>query len=135
MPTYTYTTLNDPAAGGNTTVASGINSVDRIFGNYRDNSGAHGFLYYNGTYTTLDVPLPAGSALGLFTAPASINDAGQMVGYYLDGNNFAHGFLYYNGTFTTLDNHANGGYATYLSGINNAGQIVGYYQDDSPMGH
>jgi probable HAF family extracellular repeat protein len=54
MPIYTYTTLDDPSAGGITS-ASGINSAGQIVGYYDDTGiGTHAFLYSGGTYTMLD---------------------------------------------------------------------------------
>src|SRR5256884_7445278 len=39
------------------TIASGINAAGQIVGQYTDASNqVHGFLYSNGTYTTLDDP-------------------------------------------------------------------------------
>src|SRR4029077_2711816 len=49
--------------------------------------GFHGFLYSNGTYTTLDDPL------GTTTEALGINDAGQIVGFYTDSGLREHGFL------------------------------------------
>src|SRR5438105_7723381 len=98
MPVYTYTTLDDPLASGPSTVADGINGSGQIVGGYGDSSfHFHGFLYSNGTFTTLNDPLAGNS-----TVASGINDAGQIVGQYQDatGN---HGFLYSNGAYTTLN--------------------------------
>ena len=46
-----------------------------------------GFLYSDGTYSTLDVP---GS---IATEAIGINDLGQIVGYYTDAAGNEHGFL------------------------------------------
>jgi hypothetical protein len=55
---------------------------------YIDSSGNyHGFVYSNGTYTTVD---PAGS---VFTDVMSINNSGQVSGYYEDSGGHCHGFL------------------------------------------
>jgi probable HAF family extracellular repeat protein len=120
VPTYTYTPLDDPLAvhGAFGTFAQGINDLGQIVGYYADSSGQHGFLYGNGTWTTLNYP--SGNATGA----QGINDLGQIVGYY-DANSAAHGFLYSNGTWTTL-NYPSGN-ATDAQGINDLGQIVGYY--------
>jgi probable HAF family extracellular repeat protein len=48
------------------------------------------------TYTTIDDPLGTGGAA------VGINDAGQVVGGYIDATNHEHGFLYSGGNFTTL---------------------------------
>jgi len=48
MPTYTYTTLNEPLAYG--TFPDAINSSGQIVGYYSDGSGTgHGFLYSGGS--------------------------------------------------------------------------------------
>jgi probable HAF family extracellular repeat protein len=119
MPVYTYTTLDDPSAN-NFTQAYGINASGQIVGEYIDASNhTHGFLYSNGTYTTLDGPLATGTiALG-------INDLGQVVGSYNDASG-THGFLYNNGTYTTL-NDPLATTNTTAFGINDAGQIAGFY--------
>ena len=62
-----------------------------------------------------------------------INDAGQIVGDYLDSSGTMHGFLYSAGIYTTLDDPL--GIRTVASGINDAGQIVGYYFDSSNTPH
>ena len=58
------------------------------------------------------------------TQVTSINDAGQIVGYYPDTRQFR-GFLDDRGGFTTID--PPGSVGTQPLGINNAGQIVGWY--------
>ena len=120
MSTYTYTAIDDPL--GNTTSAYGINASGQVVGSYRDAASTHGFLYANGTYTTLDDPLGITQAFG-------INDAGQIVGIYADSTGY-HGFLYNGGIYTTLDGPL-GTASTQAYGINNAGQIDGYYQDST----
>jgi probable HAF family extracellular repeat protein len=51
--------------------------------------GFHGFLYSGGKWVTLDDPLAANAS----TAANSINNAGQIVGYYNDGSGGTHGFI------------------------------------------
>ncbi len=79
-----------------------------------------------GAYTTLDDPSATHGTLAF-----GINDAGQIVGYYVDSTgNGQHGFLLSGGIYTTLDDPlATSG--TYAFGINAAGQIVGAYLDAS----
>ena len=78
------------------------------------------------TFTTRDVP----GSLGGSTIASGINDAGQIVGQYMDAAG-QHGFLYTPGAgFTSIDAPAATG-GTYASGINNAGQIVGNYYDST----
>ena len=106
---YSYTTLNDPL-GTYGTVSFGINDLGEIVGNYVDSNGVlHGFLYSNGSYTSVTDPsartTPGFQTFGTYAH--SINDSGQIVGYYVDATtNSVRGFLYSggtNGTYTTLD--------------------------------
>ena len=62
------------ATGG--TIAAGINDKGQIVGSYNNSTGAHGFLYDHGVYTTLDDPL------GTLTGAVGISDEGQIVGAY-----------------------------------------------------
>jgi probable HAF family extracellular repeat protein len=70
--------------------------------------------------TTLNNPLATGT-----TSAYGINDAGQIVGSYVDGTGI-HGFVYSNGSYSTINNPLNPN-NTVLYGINNAGQVVGQY--------
>ena len=72
------------------------------------------------TYTTIDEP-----RANFRTDPTAINDAGTIVGTYVDltGN---HGFLYSGGTYATLDAPGATG-TTRASGINASRLIVGDY--------
>jgi uncharacterized membrane protein len=83
----------------------------------------HGYLYSNGTFTTLDPPGSSG------TTPKGINDHGEVVGSYDDSANILHGFIYDHGKYTILDDPL--GTSTQAFGINNKDQIVGAYQDSS----
>jgi uncharacterized membrane protein len=87
----------------------------------------HGFLWDDGDFTTIDVP---GAAA---TTVLGINDRGQMVGSYIDGEGRYHGFLRdRKGAVTTLPDApgadpASGG--TQPASINEHGQIVGLGYD------
>jgi len=119
--TYTFQTINLPGAGS--TGLSDINDAGQIVG-YATNANPareHGFVYSDGTFTSLDLP----GANPVFTYPHGINDSGQIVGSY----NQIHGFLYTNGVTTNIDFPGSGD--TDALGINNAGQIVGIYYDPS----
>src|SRR5947208_16535895 len=50
------------------------------------------------TYTTIDDPLATTR-----TSARDINNAGQIVGEYIDSSNHLHGFLLSGGTYTILD--------------------------------
>ena len=114
----TYTTLDYPLSIS--TYANGINDLGQIVGTYVDASDKHGFLYSGGAYTTIDAP---GNVQ--FAELYSINDAGQMIGFYQDNiAPYDHSFLYSNGNFTIVNDPA--ARVTIAQDINNAGQIVGW---------
>jgi hypothetical protein len=63
---------------------------------------------------------------GNFTAPAAINDLGEIVGTCgCKGPSSIDGFLYSGGKFTVID--VPGAFATELFGINDSGEIVGAF--------
>ena len=80
--------------------------------------GDHGFVLYQGSFTTVDVP-------GAFsTNIRGITPRGDLVGYYNDGPT-NHGFVRRQGTLITFDGP--GATLTAALGINPRGVIVGYY--------
>lgn len=113
-----------------------INDNGEVVGTYGDGTGDHGFIYSNGTYTTLDAP-SATNGFGVFdfplgTSAVAINIGGQVVGNYTTdvtntiSINTVHGFLYSNGTYLTLsDPLATGDGSTVVAAINNLGQVIG----------
>src|SRR5438445_2488087 len=72
-------------------------------------------------YSFSDVDYPGAA----WTAPSKINDAGQIVGQYLDGSGIRHGFLLSGGAYTTIDCPSPYTSQSGAFGINNLGQIVG----------
>ncbi len=82
------------------------------------------------TYTTIDDPWGVSGTYAM-----SINDNGDVVGYYNDGNGYAHGFLYKGGSYTTLDDPLAVVRGTYAMGINDSGEVVGYYYDGNGYAH
>jgi uncharacterized membrane protein len=96
-----------------------INSQGQAVGEYRTDK-ARGFIWRNGTFTTLNLNFPN----DLRTVPFGINDRGAVVGTYLTADNINHGFLRSsNGDFKTID--VPGADVTVAEGINDAGTIVG----------
>jgi probable HAF family extracellular repeat protein len=87
------------------TEADGLNDLGQIVGRFNDNTGGHGFLLDNGTYTTLDV------------WGQGINASSQIVGI---------GGLLDNGNYTPLN--VPGFTYTWANGINASGQIVQLWQ-------
>ena len=104
---------------------SGISADGQIVGSYADSSGAHGFLFDDGVFSTINVPFP-----GAFNTTAQdINARGEIVGNYRDSNFLEHGYLLSEGEFTTIDVPFPGAMQTEVFGINARGQIVGAYLD------
>src|SRR5437016_2684371 len=92
-----------PSQVGFTTSAAGINASGQITGIYNPALGQRGFLYNNGTYSTIDTGTTTTAVMG-------INAASQIVGYDFNIIFSVHviytkvvGFLYTNGAFTTVD--------------------------------
>ncbi len=74
-------------------------------------------------FTTVGFP-------GADTKANGINDPGDIVGRYLDGNGDRHGFLRdRGGSFSTIDFLDPGLTQCRAQGINNRGQIVGHCED------
>ena len=131
------------------TVPTSIDTAGDIVGTYTDTNGArHSFLLpANGTLTTFDPPgtdtspCPATGlgAIACGSGAIGINDAGQIVGAYIDLDGVGHGYLRSaNGDFTTF-NDANAGTGA-LTGtgafsINATGTIAGTYVDTNSVLH
>ncbi len=105
-------------------------------GVYTDATGhAQGFVYSNGTVSTIS--LPSNLSSGFIQTIAAVGPNGQVVGtYYYDLTN--HGFVYANGTFTTIDAPgagAAGSPGTFAQGITASGHVYGttYFNND-PLG-
>lgn len=128
--TYTISNINVP--GALITNAMGINNAGDIVGNYHDAADVvHGFVYSNGTFTTLDYPNPTYTYTDLY----DINNNGDVVGTYAtsyspNGYGTTVSFVYSDGIFTALPD-APGSMAgtTAALGINDDGTIVGRYMD------
>lgn len=71
------------------TAAWDMNPSGDIVGIYRNASGLHGFLFRDGSYTTVDVPFPGARD----TRAVGINALGWIVGSYVDANGRVHGFI------------------------------------------
>jgi len=103
------------------TEPTGINDLDQVVGDYRDQNGVfHGFTYQGGIYTTIDYP-SAGD-----TGATGVNNLGQIVGCY---SFCGRGFLYSPQTSAFAPIDFPGAVSTQASDINDLGQIVGVYYD------
>ena len=128
---YVFINIEVPFPGARATILTAINDSRQVVGWYLVGTGQqaayHAFEWDQGEFTMLDPP-------GAVAAQAhDINDAGQVVGHYIDANKKDHAFLWSEGTFTTIDPPG----ATYAvaHAINAGGQIVGSYGDGCCCGH
>ena len=122
----TFSTLDVPFTGGESTRAWGINNAGQIVGSFSDATGTHGFLDTRGSFTTVNVPGATGQR---GTTAYAINDRRQIVGAFSSTVEVAtySGFLKTGSNFTTLN--VPGARNTVATGINDAGQIVGQYDN------
>jgi probable HAF family extracellular repeat protein len=106
------------------TRATAINNRGQIVGTLLSRTGQfppQGFLLDNGQFRSIVVPG------AMETWPLGINDQGEIVGRFVDTNNYSHGFLDTNGIFTTVQ--IPDGSVLSVSGINNSGLFVGTFSD------
>jgi uncharacterized membrane protein len=117
-----FTTIK--IAGASRIDVSHINPQGDIVGSYVDQYGTwHGFLWSEGTYTTIDVPSEWGAWV---TIVRGINARGDMVGCFRIYDGSYHGFLLHKGAFTRFD--LPGAVDTEPIGMNDRGDIVGCYE-------
>ena len=77
------------AGGSSNTMAFGINNSDVIVGSWAGKGTVvHGFIWANGSATTLDDPNGKGT-----TTLNGINSVGDVVGFYTDSMNHVDGFV------------------------------------------
>jgi hypothetical protein len=141
----TFTTIDDPNAGSGPPLPKASFTGDSDLGTdyfggpfgglyegfYADAKGVtHGFLYKNGTFTTIDDP-NAGTKPGQGTMTDDNNLAGVVLGYYADANGVIHGFTYKNGTYTAIPDAPGAGtkpgQGTEPGVITNKGTTIGSY--------
>jgi hypothetical protein len=138
-----FTTFAAPGAGNGDfpwqgTFPMGINAAGTIAGYYTDANGvSHGFTgTAGGTLTSFDAPgAGTGAQLQQGTFAQSINAAGDIAGYYVDGS-AGYGFLRTaDGAISTFSAPAAVGQGTQAWSINAAGTIAGYYSDAGYVNH
>jgi hypothetical protein len=112
-----YTNGTPQQIGPSGATANAVNDYNQVAA-----AGTPAFLYDNGTITTL--PLLAGGSASTQSSATSINNAGQAVGWQLNGSSYQ-SFFYSNGATTALAGVPASAVPPALS-MNNAGQVVGY---------
>jgi hypothetical protein len=134
-PSYTYTLLSFP--GTLSTFANGINkgattSKVEVVGS----QGQGGFLVdasvkktVSERYQAVNFPHSAEQSAN------GVNDAGQIVGYYVDSSGVQHGYERSGAKFTTIDVPFVGATATSANAINNSDEIVGGWTDSGGVTH
>jgi hypothetical protein len=117
-----FSTIDFPSAAFTSLTA--INNSGTVAGIFQRTGSNYGdiwpFIYSNGTFQ--EIPEAPGSLHGS-TIPRGINDAGKIVGEYVDPC-FCniHGFVYDSGTYTTIDIPSFS--SSSVSAINNSGQLA-----------
>jgi probable HAF family extracellular repeat protein len=104
----------------------GINDGGVVVGSYVDGTGTHGFRTIGTSTITLDDPLAVGLGINSVTAATGIDNAGDIVGYFVGASNVTYGFVYAGGVYTTIDDPDAIG-LTQVFGINDQGDLVGMY--------
>jgi uncharacterized membrane protein len=100
--------------------ATGVNDLGVVTGFYVTGKVTHGFVIDHGTFKSIDL------GNDQMTQPFGIDNAGDLVGSYVDKAGATHGFLWQRGHLRTIDvPHATGG--TVVNGVNNRGQLVGFF--------
>ena len=127
----TYSDIYDPAAPvGNSMQLQSINSAGEVLGYYYGNSGQQWFVYNGTNYIEINDPSGVnGTRIDQYNNQP-LNDAGLVIGYYLDADYNGHGFVLdsHTGTYTNFDDPA-GVNGTYPQSITDGGKVLGYYYD------
>jgi hypothetical protein len=123
----TFDAPDGPASGS---IASRINNLGQVQGDYANSDGVeHGLIRnQDGSLVAYDAP-DAGHGAGQGTYGFSgINDAGTVAGYYVDADNVSHGYVRSSdGTLTEFD--PPGSIWTVVWDINADGVVTGTYMD------
>jgi probable HAF family extracellular repeat protein len=121
-------------SGEPNTFATAINDSGLIAGFVQTQdigSPYFGFTYQNGFKSLIKFPTAKS------TQAFGINNAGQVVGTYVDLQNVSHGFLFSAGIYKSIDIVINkvDPKSTMATGINTAGDISGTFVDHSSQEH
>ncbi len=122
----TFTTVDQPGTVFNQGLGINSSNVTVGYSSATDPAGMVGQKAYSqagGVFTSINALLPAN-----FNSQAvGINNAGNVVGFYMPTATTSIGFEDIGGTISTIDPF--GSTFTQALGINNLGEIVGFYTD------
>ena len=120
---YDVTLLDYP--GAVETYFDGANARGQAVGAYYDGTGTYAIRYEKGVFS--EIPIEG----ALMSFAFDINDRGDIVGYYVNGDFAGQGFLLdRHGALTTIA--LPGAVDIGAAGINNAGVVVGIYTEVFP---
>lgn len=128
------------------TIALSVNSAGTVAGLYANPTWSEqsGTPYYRGFVRTIDGTVSffdapdAGLLASQGTIPVSINNAGDITGFYIDGKGVYEGFVQSSGgTITEFQVPCQGTtcYGTVPIGIDSAGDVIGAYGSTAALGH
>jgi hypothetical protein len=135
------TTFDAPNGVGTTIVCleTCLNASGEITGWYADMKGTHGFVRYaDGKIDTFDGPKSV-AARNMYTIGASINDQGEITGYYLGEDLVYHSYIRTRDgkikefDVTSVENDEYEG--TFAVAINAFGAVTGIYSDETNVNH
>jgi probable HAF family extracellular repeat protein len=102
-------------------IVTGVNNNGQAVGFFTVGKITHAFLWNKGAFRVLNL----GNASN--TQALGINDAGIVVGSFVDTAGHTRGFVRSNAHLRVVD--APGSSSTVVNGLNNKGQIVGFFTD------
>ena len=121
-----FTLIDHPDAAG-PTAAFGINNRGDVAGRYVGADTLHGYLLRRGRFTTIDPPDSG------FTVVRGIDDAGRIVGFYVEGDDGGvHGFLLDGRGYRDIDFPGADGTAAFGISVT---RIVGGYANPDTILH
>jgi hypothetical protein len=121
--------------GADTTVFTGVNNQHQVVGYFTVGDGLGSFILSN-IDPIANTPITFGDVYfpgSLVTYALGLNDAGNVVGIYLDTQQQVHGFFLQGTIYISID--FPGAVATEALGTNNHGDIVGDYTDSAGRVH